>query len=42
MSMNTCADCYWYSDITFHVCELEKEPTSADQEACPMFEQKEE
>ena len=20
--MNTCADCYWYSDITVYVCEL--------------------
>lgn len=37
----TCGDCYWYSDITVHVCDREKEPTSEDQEACPMFEPKE-
>lgn len=41
-STKTCGDCYWYSDITVHVCEREKEPTSADQAACPMFEPKEE
>ena len=41
-SQKTCGDCYWYSDITVHVCEREKEPTSADQAACPMFEPKEE
>lgn len=39
--MKTCADCYWYSDITVHICEYEKEPTSEDQEACPLFEPKE-
>ena len=38
---NTCADCYWYSDMTVHVCEYEKEPTSEDQEACPLFEPRE-
>ena len=38
----TCADCYWYSDITIHVCDLEKEPVSDEQEACPLFEPKEE
>lgn len=40
--MKTCADCYYYSDITVHMCDLEKEPTQESQEACPMFEPKEE
>lgn len=38
----TCGDCYWYSDVTLHICEREKELTSEDQEACPMFDPKEE
>lgn len=36
--MNHCRDCYWYSDITVHICESEKEPVSENQEACPSFE----
>lgn len=40
--MNTCGDCFWYSDITVHKCELENDPTSEDAEACSSFEPKEE
>ena len=42
MSMKTCGECYWYSDITVRMCDREKEPTSEEQEACPLFEPKEE
>lgn len=42
MNMNTCGECYWYSDITVRTCDREKEPTSEEQEACPLFEPKEE
>lgn len=41
MSMNTCGECYWYCDIAVRMCDREKEPTSEEQEACPLFEPKE-
>ena len=40
-NMNTCGECYWYCDITVRMCDREKEPTSEEQEACPLFEPKE-
>ena len=42
MSMNTCGECYWYSDITVKKCDRENEPATEDSKACSLFEQKEE
>lgn len=40
--MNTCGECYWYSDITVPICDREKEPATEDSEACLLFEPEEE
>ena len=37
-----CRDCYYYSDTTVKMCDLEHEPTNPDIVACHMFEPKEE
>jgi hypothetical protein len=41
-SMNTCGECYWYSDITVKKCDRENEPAAEDSKACSLFEPKEE
>lgn len=38
--MNTCGECYWYSDITVKKCDRENDPTTEDSEACSLFEPK--
>ena len=40
--MNTCGECYWYSDITVKKCDRENDPTTEDNKACSLFEPKEE
>ena len=37
-----CKDCYWFSSVTVQMCEREHEPTTADEEACSLFEEAEE
>lgn len=34
----TCKDCYWYSDVTVECCELDHEPTKAENKACAEFD----
>lgn len=41
MNSNRCRDCYYYSDVTVKMCELEHEPANPDLIACHMFEPKE-
>lgn len=41
-SMNTCVECYCYSDITVKKYDRENEPTTEDSNACSLFDPKEE
>ena len=40
MSNKKCKDCYWYSNITVECCDREDEPAKAENEACSLFEEK--
>jgi hypothetical protein len=42
LNTKRCRDCYYYSDVTVKMCELEHEPADPDLIACHMFEPKEE
>ena len=41
LNSRRCRDCYYYSDVTVKMCEMEHEPADPEMIACHMFEPKE-
>ena len=41
LNSRRCRDCYYYSDVTVKMCEMEHEPADPEMIACYMFEPKE-
>ena len=41
LNSRRCRDCYYYSDVTVKMCEMEHEPADPEMIACRMFEPKE-